>query len=107
MSGNLDLNQGVTGVDISYGYVYLLREWLTPGEALYLAFKRFPFHFTESVLVTGYSFVEQEQSQNPAVITDFSGNLGLDLRAETGLQWEMMHLVNGGSVATNAPNPEL
>ncbi len=46
-------------MNISYAYLYLMRVWLTPGEALRLAFSRFPYFYAYSVLVTGWSFFER------------------------------------------------
>ena len=58
ITGPLSLNQPASGVDISYGYVYLLSEWLTPGEALFYSFKRFSLYYTGSSLVIGYAFFD-------------------------------------------------
>ena len=40
-----DLKQAATGVDISYAYIYLFSEWLTPGEVLYYSFRKLPLYF--------------------------------------------------------------
>ena len=52
----IDLKQGATGVDISYAYVYLFSEWLTPGEVLFYSFHKLSRYYVDSVLITGYSF---------------------------------------------------
>ena len=56
LSGNLDLNQGDTGMVIAYSYLYIFSDWLTPGEILFLSYKKLSPYYTDSVLVTGYDF---------------------------------------------------
>ena len=70
LSGSLDLSQSSTGTQISYAYVYILNESLLPGELLYMAFRKYSHYYWDSLLVIGYSFVEQDKVNSPSSISD-------------------------------------
>ena len=42
-------------MDISYAYVYLFSEWLTPGEVLFNSFRKLSPYYTSTILITGYT----------------------------------------------------
>ena len=69
----MDLEQGATGVDISYAYVYLFSEWMTPGEMLFLSYRKLPIYYVKTSVQIGYSFYSIDPSAQPYIIKDITG----------------------------------
>ena len=79
-----DLKQGASGVDISYAYVYLLSEWLTPGEVLYSSFRKLPLFSASKLLITGYTLYERKSALESHIIKDTTASLTNDFISATG-----------------------
>ena len=95
-------------MDISYAYVYLFSEWLTPGEVLFNSFRKLSPYFLQTNLITGYSLYERSPSQDSSIITDLKGSINNDFTGATGLQWDSTSQLNGGTApGVNAANAEL
>lgn len=106
--GTLSLSQQASGVDISYAYVYLFSEWLTPGEVLYYSFRKLPYYYTKEILITGYEFYNQDPSVEVFKIRDMSGSFEHNFSTTSSLQWDSTTRLNGGTApAVSAANPEL
>ena len=102
------MKQGATGVDISYAYVYLFSEWLTPGEVLYSSFRKLPLFSANKLLITGYTLYKRNPSLESHIIKDTTFSLTNDFSGATGLQWDSTWQLNGGTPpGVNEANPEL
>ena len=59
-----------------------------------MAFRKYSHYYLDSLVVIGYSFIEQSKLNNPNIITDISGTYQTDVSPWTNVEWSVTRFGN-------------
>ena len=80
LNGNIELNQGTSGVVLQIASVVILKTWLTEGEINYRMFSKTSRVTLLPSLATAYLFYDQPPQYESATIVDASRSLVNELK---------------------------